>query len=84
MQRAEKWVRSLPTATLCGDCQAEVYAPDWRVTSKGRHMVAINFAQCQQCGNMIVGAAGSTPEATKLAQKIWQEVMDELGKKKAH
>ena len=77
MQPDKKWLRSLPTTTRCNNCQSELNAPDWRFTMDGKDTIAMNFVKCH-CGNMNIGAAGSTPKAAAKALEIWQSLVDEL------
>lgn len=66
----KEFVDELPSYTTCARCQLTIDAPIWRVSRFGSDWLALNVVSCPKCGNVIIGAAGSSLAAMQEAKTI--------------
>lgn len=76
------FVDELPSYTTCSHCKLTLDAPIWRVSRfDASNWLGLNVVSCPKCGNVIVGAAGTSPQAMAEAKAIRLRLLSDAQKR---
>jgi hypothetical protein len=71
------FVDQLPLSVHCDHCVADIRATGWQVAAyRAGQWIGINVAECQACGSVHIGAAGSSREALAEAHKLRRVLLE--------
>lgn len=78
----KEFVDELPSYATCTHCDLTVNAPIWRVSKFDEsNWLGVNVVGCPKCGNVIVGAAGTSAAAMTEAKAIRNRLLADAQKR---